>query len=111
MNTVLVQMWGIMPEFLCKMLGAIPVKQHPAMSLEKAIVMGLTQTLSCTEVIEENWINRVMNVMNESDDFSAKMKQEVVKHCYDKVDQVCDFKGLETIKNRWALGMAVGCIQ
>lgn len=111
MDTVLVQMWGIMPEFLCKMLAAIPVKHHPTMPREKAIVMGLSQTMSCAEVMEENWINRVFNVMNESDDFSAKMKQEVVKRCYDKVDQVCDFKGLEIIKARWATGMAVGCIQ
>lgn len=111
MNTVLVHMWGIMPEFLRMMMGTIPVKQHPVMSREKALVMGLAQTMSCTEVMEENWLNRVVNVLNESDDFSTKMKQQVVKLCYDKVEQVCDFKGLDIIKNRWATGMAVGCIQ
>ena len=106
MDTVLVLMWGIMPDFLLRMLAMIPTKQHPAMSRERAIVLGLSQTMSCAEVIEENWINRVYNIMNESADFAFKMRQEVVQHCYDKVDQVCDFKGLEVIKARWVPGRA-----
>ena len=94
-----------MPDFLVTMLGQIPLKQREAMSRSRAIVTGLSKTMSCAEVVVENWLNRVFNILNESDDFSGKLQRDAREICYEHMENMCDFKTLGTVRDRWSIGM------
>lgn len=94
-----------MPEYLLSMMGQIPIENHPDMSRSRAIMTGLAQTMACADVVTDTWLNRVFNVLNQDDDFSQKLKRDAQEICYEHMDNVCDFKGLEVIRARWAPGM------
>ena len=97
--------WGIMPDYLAAMMGQIPVEHHPRLSRSKAIMTGLAQTMSCADVVADTWLNRVFNVLNQADDFGNTLKRDAMEICYEHMENVCDFKGLEVIRTRWAPGM------
>ena len=93
-----------MPEYLLHMLSTIPVEHLPGMTRSRAIVTGLSYTMSCGEVVHESWFNRLFNLLEQPENFIWKLKNDAMEICYEHMENICDFKGVDLIRARWTIG-------